>query len=196
MRLSISSSLSALFPLCLATLCGCAVVNPNNAADVSSFSKDLQWDNDVFEVRSASGKLTIRTFGQEEGNEVFERSIEGRVTGAEAADLNHDGFPEVLVYVISDGGERYGSVIGYSSNNGKSMSPIYFPPTAQNPKVNQGYMGYDTFSTAEDALVQTFPVFQAGDAPSHPTGPTRQVQYALVDDEVSRRFEVSRTFEN
>lgn len=196
MRLSVSSSLRALFPLCLATICGCAVVNPNNTGDVASFSKDLQWDNDVFEVRSASGKLTIRTFGQDEGNEIFEQSIQGRVTGAEAADLNHDGFPEVLVYVISDGSERYGTVIGYSSNNGNSMSPIYFPPTAQNPKVNQGYMGYDTFSTAEDALVQTFPVFQVGDAPSHPTGPTRQVQYALVDDEVSLKFEVSRTFEN
>ncbi len=196
MRLSVSSSLRALFPLCLATLCGCAVVNPNNTGDVASFSKDLQWDSDVFEVRSASGKLTIRTFGQDEGNEIFEQSIEGMVTGAEAADLNHDGFPEVLVYVTSDGSGSYGTVIGYSSNNSKSMSQIYFPPTAENSKINQGYMGHDTFSTAEDTLVQSFPVYRPGDSNANPTGPTRQVQYALVGDMNSRKFEVSRTFEN
>jgi hypothetical protein len=196
MRLSVSSSLRALFPLCLAALVGCAVVNPNNTADISFFSKDLQWDDDVFEVRSTGGKLTIRTFGQDEGNEIFEQSIEGMVTGAEAADLNHDGFPEVLVYVTSDGSGSYGSVIGYSSNNGKSMSQIYFPPTAENSKINQGYMGHDTFSTAEDTLVQSFPVYRPSDTNSNPTGPTRQVQYALVGDMSSRKFEVSRTFEN
>jgi hypothetical protein len=196
MRLPPSCFLSVLVPLSLATLFGCAVVNPNNSADVSSFSKDLQWDDDVFEVRSTGGKLTIRTFGQDQGNEIFEQAIEGMVTGAEAADLNHDGFPEVLVYVTSDGSGSYGTVIGYSSNNGKSMSQIYFPPTAENSKINQGYMGHDTFTTAEDTLVQSFPVYRPGDSNANPTGPTRQVQYALVGDMSSRKFEVSRTFEN
>ncbi len=191
-----SVSLRPFLFLCLATACGCAVVNPNNAADVSAFSKDLQWDDDVFEIRSSGGKLTIRTFGQDEGNEVFEQQIEGRVTGAEVADLNHDGFPEVLAYVVSDGSGSYGSVIGYSSNNGKSMSSIYFPSTAENQKINEGYMGHDSFSAAEDTLVQSFPVYRPGDANAHPTGPTRQVQYALVEGEASRAFEVSRTFEN
>ncbi len=196
MRRFVLCSLYLLLPLCISTLFGCAVVNPNNTGDVSAFSKDIDWDDDVFEIRSSNGKLTIRTFGQDEGNEIFEQPIEGRVTGAEAADLNHDGFPEVLVFVASDGSGSYGSVIGYSSNNGKSMSSIYFPPTAENSKINQGYMGHDTFSTAEDTLVQSFPVFRPGDTNSHPTGPTRQVQYALVDGENSRSFQVSRTFEN
>ncbi|MEY4669898.1 MAG: hypothetical protein RL518_2597 [Pseudomonadota bacterium] len=191
-----SFSLRVLLPLCLATLGGCAAVNPNTSSDLSLFSKNVEWDDDVFEVRSERDKLTIRTFGQDEGNEVFEHSIEGTVTGAEAADLNHDGFPELLVYVTSDGSGSYGTVIGYSSNNGKSMSQIFFPATADNPQINQGYMGHDTFSTAEDSLVQSFPVYRPGDANSHPTGPTRQVQYALVDGEASRKFQVSRSFEN
>lgn len=198
MRRSVLASLClrALLPVSVATSCGCAVVNPDTTRDVSAFSKDLQWDDDVFEIRSSNGSLTIRTFGQDEGNEIFERPIEGRVSGAEAADLNHDGFPEVLVYVTSDGSGSYGTVIGYSSNNGKSMSQIYFPPTAENSKINQGYMGHDTFSTAEDTLVQSFPVYRPGDTNSNPTGPTRQVQYALVEGEASRAFAVSRTFEN
>lgn len=191
-----SLCLRAFLPVSLATLCGCAVVNPDTTRDLSAFSKDLQWDDDVFEVRSSNGTLTIRTFGQDEGNEIFEHPIQGRVTGAEAADLNHDGFPEVLVYVVSPDVASYGSVIGYSSNNGKSMGPISFPATATNPKINQGYQGHDSFSSAQDTLVQTFPVFRVGDAPTRPTGPTRQVQYALVEGQTSRAFEVSRTFEN
>jgi hypothetical protein len=194
--LFVSISFRALLPLCLSTAIGCAVVNPDNSADVSAFSKDLEWDDDIFEVRSSNGKLTIRTFGQDEGNEIFEHPIQGRVTGAEAADLNHDGFPEVLVYVVSPDAASYGTVIGYSSNNGKSMSPITFPATATNAKINQGYQGHDTFSSAQDTLVQRFPVFRSGDASTRPTGPTRQVQYALVEGETSRAFEVSRTFEN
>gem|GEM_PF-830160 len=206
-----SLSFSALVPLCAMTFCamtfcamtfcamtfcGCAVVNPNNTSDVSLFSRDLQWNDDVFEVRSADHQLTIRTFGQDEGNEIFTHTIDGTVVGAESADLNHDGFPELVVYVTSDGSGSYGTVIGYSSNNGKSMSEIYFPPTAENSKINQGYMGHDKFSTAEDALVQSFPVYRPGDTNAHPTGPTRQVQYALVEGEGARKFEVSRTFEN
>ena len=57
-------------------------------------------------------------------------------------------------------------------------------------------MGHDTFSTAEDTLVQSFPVYRPGDTNANPTGPTRQVQYALVEGEASRAFEISRTFEN
>lgn len=198
MRRSVLASLClrGVLPIFVVTLCGCAVVNPDNTRGLSAFSKDLQWDDDVFEVRASNGTLTIRTFGQDEGNEIFEQSIQGRVTGAETADLNHDGFPEVLVYVTSDGSGSYGTVIGYSSNNGKSMSQIHFPPTAENSKINQGYMGHDTFSTAEDTLVQSFPVYRPGDTNANPTGPTRQVQYALVEGEASRAFEVSRAFEN
>jgi hypothetical protein len=191
-----SFSLRALIFLCVFVMCGCTVVNPNTTGDLSSFSKDLDWNDDVFEVRSTDHQLTIRTFGQDEGNEVFTHTIDGTVVGAEAADLNHDGFPEVLVYVTSEGSGSYGTVIGYSSNEGKSMSPIQFPPTAENPKISQGYMGHDTFSTAEDALVQSFPVYRPGDSNAHPTGPTRQVQYALVEGQGARAFEVSRSFEN
>lgn len=177
-------------------LSACTVVNPNNTKDVSNFSKSMDWNNDYFEIRSADGKLTIRTFGQDEGNELFEHTITGEVTGAEAADLNNDGYPELLVFVTEAGSGSYGSVIGYSSNNGKSMTPITFPSTSDNPKISQGYMGHDTFSTAEDTLVQSFPVYRPGDINANPTGPTRQVQYVLVDGVPTRRLVVARFFEN
>ena len=191
-----SSSRGVLLSLMVAGMSGCAVTNPNTTADLSSFQKSLDWNDDAFKVKASGDKLTIRTFGMDEGDEVFEHTIDGRVTGADAADLDHDGFPEVVVYVTSVGSGSYGSVIAYSSNNGKSMSQVTFPPTAENPKISQGYMGHDTFTVAEDTFVQSFPVYRPGDTNAHPTGPTRQVQYALVDGESARTLVVSRTFEN
>lgn len=187
------SSLAAIMAL---TVSGCAVVNPNNSADTTAFSKSMDWNDDYFEVRASSGKLTIRTFGQDEGNEVFEHDITGLVTGAEAADLNKDGYPEVMVFVTEAGSGSYGNVIGYSSNYGKSMTRVQFPSTAENPAINQGYMGHDTFSTAEDTLVQSFPVYRPGDTNANPTGPIRQVQYILVDATPMRRLVVARAFED
>ena len=187
---------SSLLTVVLVSLSGCAAVNPNTTNDVTAFSKSMDWNSDYFEIRSANGKVSIRTFGQDEGNEVFEHEISGEVAGAEAADLNQDGYPEVLVFVRGSGSGSYGDVIGYSSNNGKSMTKIDFPPTAENPRINQGYMGHDSFSTAEDTLVQTFPVYRPGDSNANPTGPTRQVQYVLVDGSPTRRLVVARSFEN
>lgn len=189
-------AVSSLLTLVLGSLSGCTAVNPNTSNDVTAFSKSMDWNSDYFEIRSANGKVSIRTFGQDEGNEVFEHEISGEVAGAEAADLNQDGYPEVLVFVRGAGSGSYGDVIGYSSNNGKSMTKIDFPPTAENPKINQGYMGHDSFSTAEDTLVQTFPVYRPGDSNANPTGPTRQVQYVLVDGSPTRRLVVARSFEN
>lgn len=185
-----------LLSLLVAGVSGCAVTNPDTTRDLSFFEKSLDWNDDAFKVKASGDKLTIRTFGMDEGDEVFEHTIDGRVTGADAADLNHDGFPEVVVYVTSVGSGSYGSVIAYSSNDGKSMSQVTFPPTAENPKINQGYMGHDKFTVAEDTFVQSFPVYLPGDSNARPTGPTRQVQYALVDGENSRALVVSRTFEN
>jgi hypothetical protein len=195
MLTSARSALS-LITIVLASLSGCAAVNPNTTQDVTDFSKSFDWNSDYFEVRSANGKVSIRTFGQDDGNELFEHEITGEVAGAEAADLNQDGYPEVLVFVRGAGSGSYGDVIGYSSNNGKSMTKIEFPPTAENPKINQGYMGHDSFSTAEDTLVQIFPVYRPGDVNANPTGPTRQVQYVLVDGSPTRRLVVARAFEN
>ena len=185
-----------LLSLAIAGTSGCIATNPNTTRDLSSFEKSLDWNDDDFKIQASGNKVTIRTFGMDEGDEVFEHTIDGTVTGADAADLNHDGFPEVVVYVTSTGSGSYGSVIGYSSNNGKSMSQFTFPQTAENPKINQGYMGHDKFTVAEDTFVQSFPVYLPGDTNAHPTGPTRQVQYALVDGEASRALVVSRTFEN
>ena len=75
-----------------------------------------------------------------------------------------------MFYTTSAGSGSYGNVIGYSVNAGKSISEIYFPPIAENPKANKGYMGHDEFAIVETSLVQRFKIYKEGDTNSKPTG--------------------------
>jgi len=120
---------------------------------------------------------------------------DGRLNDVVSGDLNNDGFPEVLVYVTSDGSGSYGSVIGYSVNNGKSISEINMPNVWDNPKANKGYMGHDEFAIVEGSLCQRFPTYNPQDTNSNPTGKKRQIQYQLKDGENSRVFVVDKITE-
>jgi hypothetical protein len=117
--------------------------------------------------------------------------IEGTVINAEIEDMNADGFPEVLIYTRNPEDHDKGTVIGFSVNNGKSISQIYFPPVEDNPDANAGYLGEDEFTIVETTLAHRFPVYENGT----PTGTTRQIQYKLEDGEASRRFRVDKIVE-
>jgi hypothetical protein len=141
---------------------------------------------------SSINRLEIIPSGLEIDNRPIAREIEGTVTGAEVADLNADGSPEIYVYVTSAGSGSYGSVVAYSSNKRKSLSEIYLPPVAENPKASQGYMGHDEFAVVESTLVQRFPIYAPGDSNSKPTGGTRQLQYRLVPGEAGWVLKLDR----
>jgi hypothetical protein len=97
-----------------------------------------------------------------------------------------------LIFTQSAGSGTYGNVIAFSANGAKSMSQVYFPPTSENPKLNKGYMGHDTFSINESTLIQEFPIYKEGDPNSNPTGGIRRIQYKLVDGEATRKFVVDK----
>ncbi len=161
--------------------------------DLTSFSKVLNLQGVGFNISSIkkNGKktLAIFTFGlkEREYNETF--NIEGeQVIHAEVEDLNSDGSPELFVYTQSVGSGSYGNVYAFSVNNKKSMSQVYFQPTAENNKINKGYMGHDAFSIVENSLAQRFPIYKEGDVNAKPTGGTRQVSYKLIDGEAMRKL--------
>jgi len=167
--------------------------------DKTNFNKTLMLQNIGFTVTSIKNEfnteITIVPFGLEISNRILKHEIDGTITNAEIEDLNSDGFPELLIYTTSYGSGSYGNVIGYSVNNGKSVSQIYFPPISQNPELNKGYMGHDEFAIVETSLVQRFKTYNPEDSNSNPTGKIRQIQYKLVDGEASRRFEVKNITE-
>jgi len=160
------------------------------------FRKSLNYDKFNFFIEVYGKTLTIEPIGLTVDNQIVTHEIEGTVMNAEIGDLNIDGNPEVLVYIQSVGSGSYGSVIGYSVNNGKSMSRIApLPEVPENPEASNGYMGHDEFAIVENTFIQRFPVYKPGDSNANPTGGMRQIQYKLKDGEASRQFFVDRIVE-
>lgn len=169
---------------------GCVATPQNVEPDPFKFSRSLSWLSYNFDVAAERDSLKITS-----GNETHTNTIDGTVSGVDVGDLNRDGYPEILVYITSVGSGSYGSVVGYSSNRGVSMSEIFVPLATQSPKYNKGYMGHDQFSIIEDTFVQRFPVYKPGDSNVTPSGPMRQIQYKMVDGEAARKLVVSKVIE-
>ena len=167
--------------------------------DPRVFQQMLSWNQLSFDV-SATGKgsmqtLTIQPYGLKADNRKVTHEVDGRVVGAEIADMNADGYPELLVYTQSAGSGSYGNVIAYSANRNQSMSQVTFHNIAEHAKAGKGYMGHDEFAVVENTLVQRFRVYQPNDTNAKPTGVMRQIQYKLRDGEASRQFVIDRIVE-
>ena len=156
-------------------------------AEEAKFDKVLTLQGITFHVVATNegslNQLTITPSGLESVNEVMKKEIDGTVTGAEVADINADGSPEIYVYVNSAGSGSYGTLVAYSANNKKSLSEIYLAPLADDKKNNVGYMGHDEFKIIKSTLSRSFPVYKEGDANCCPKGGTRKLQYKLVAGE-------------
>jgi hypothetical protein len=129
---------------------------------------------------SSINKVTITPKGLKGSNKPIIVDAEGTLTGAEIEDLNQDGFPDLFIYVTSVGSGSYGSIIAYTTNRNKSLSPIYLPPVSEDPKDSKGYMGHDEFSIVEGSFIQRFNIY---DSNGKKTGKMRQIQYKLKSGE-------------
>jgi hypothetical protein len=174
------------FVLALITSCSCTS-SAQEAAPGQDFKQTLTLNGISFHVfcanNSSLNTLTIKPGGLEILNRGVSHEIDGTVTGAEVADLDADGSPELYVYINSAGSGSYGSMVAYAVNKLKSMSDIYLPPMADD--VTPGYMGHDEFAVVENTLVRRFPIYLDGDINAQPTGGTRQLQYKLTRGEAS-----------
>ncbi|MCX7111746.1 MAG: PliI family lysozyme inhibitor of I-type lysozyme [Proteobacteria bacterium] len=152
-------------------------------AKTGGFDQTLSLQGISFHVTGANAgsvnKLRIVPKGLKSDNKPIEKEIDGTVTGAEVADLNADGSPEIYVYATSAGSGSYGSLVAYAANKGKSLSEIYLPSLQDDAKAAKGYMGHDEFRVVENGLVRRFPVYGDKDTNAQPTGGTRQIQYKL-----------------
>ncbi|MEI6263775.1 MAG: PliI family lysozyme inhibitor of I-type lysozyme [Sphingobacteriia bacterium] len=160
------------------------------------FSKKLAFGKYSFTVTSIGDgsiqELNILPIGLSIINDRLIDSIDGSVSNAEIGDINGDGFPEVLVYTNSAGSGSYGNVIGYSCNNGKSMSRIYMPSITDNNKAAIGYMGHDEFTIGEGRLLRRYPIYHSSEPNSNPSDSIRQIQYKLINGEASRKFVIDK----
>jgi hypothetical protein len=164
-----------------------------------AFDQTLELHGVTFRVTSPNSgsinQVTVTPAGLEIDNSPLTSEVDGTVTGAEIADLNVDGSPEVYVYVTSAGSGSYGSLLAYGANNKKSLSEIYLPPVSESPEISQGYMGHDEFAVVENTFVQRFPVYNEGDSNAEPTGGMRQIQYKLTRGEAGWILAIDRVAE-
>jgi hypothetical protein len=103
--------------------------------------------------------------------------VNGQVVGAEVADLNSNGMPEIYVFVQGAGSGSYGEVVAFAVIKGAELSPITLPElTGANA---QGYQGHDQFQVVESCLARRFPIYKPGDSNAKATGGQRQICYKL-----------------
>jgi hypothetical protein len=172
---------------------------PAETAAPSRFQQTLTLQGVTFTVTcdndSSVNQLSIVPAGLLIDNQAITQDVDGTVVGAEVADLDANGSPELYVYVRSAGSGSYGSLVAYAANNRKSLSGIYLPPVADNGTIAKGYMGHDEFAVVENRLVQRFPIYLDGDTNAKPTGGTRQIQYKLLRGEAGWLLAVDRVVE-
>jgi hypothetical protein len=158
-----------------------------SAPTVAGFDKTLAWQGIGFRVSSPNdssiGMLKIQPSGLAGANEAITREVDGRVVGAEVADLDANGSPELYVFVQSAGSGSYGSLVALGVNGGKSLSEVFLPDLAEDPRLSEGYQGHDEFAVLGNALERRFPVYRPGDTNAAPSGGTRRVQYRLEKGE-------------
>ena len=170
-----------------------------HSAKAKGFDKVLKLQGITFHVQATNegslNKLTITPSGLEIVNDVIKQEIDGSVTGAEIADINADGSPEIYVYVNSAGSGSYGSLVAYSANNKKSLSGIYLAPLEDDKKNAVGYMGHDEFAVVESSFARRFPIYKKEDSNANPTGGMRQLQYKLVPGEATWQLKLVNSTE-
>lgn len=147
----------------------------------------------AFSVTVKNDTLYIIPSGLSVSNPTLIHDITGySFINSETADLNTDGYPELFVYLQSEGSGSYGRLVGYSVNGGKSVSQIYLPELSDDPEAGEGYMGHDEMAVVENTFCRRFPVYREGDTNASPSGGMRQVQYKLVDGEAGRILKADR----
>jgi hypothetical protein len=140
--------------------------------------------------KSSGNVLSIKSHGLKNGDVSIVQPIEGLVNGAEIADLNGDGAPELFVYTSSFGSGSYGKAYAWATNGKKSLTEIFISPPRE--KDLSGYMGHDEFAVIENSFASRFPVYKPGDDNSSPTGGWRQFQYKLVPGEAGWVLRIKR----
>jgi hypothetical protein len=165
--------------------------------DPTKFTKAINWVNGISCFVNSSLKNNIETLNVsmvDKTGKVIETSqeIKGTILNAEADDMDGDGYPEILVYAKSAEKSDETVVFGFSPNNGKSISPIYFPSKADT-KGYEGFIKNNSFALVETQLIERFPLFEKKGADFVATGKTQSLQYKLVNGEASKQFKLYKT---
>ncbi|MFN7751840.1 MAG: PliI family lysozyme inhibitor of I-type lysozyme [Pseudomonadota bacterium] len=158
-----------------------ALASSAGALAQSAFERSLSSLGVDFHVRCANaGSLnTLHIELRGRATHAISLEVDGVVTGAEVADLDRDGQPELYVYVASAGSGSYGTMIGVTLGSDKRLVRLRLEDIEPESPLLRGYQGRDRFEVAPDALLRRFPVYRPGDPNAAPGGGERTVRYRL-----------------
>jgi len=180
-------SLKCLLPQLTAAALLLATALPGSAWAGTAFNKTLELQGINFQLQSSGEgsqqQLTITSMGAKPPIKPIRQTVNGQVVGAEVADLDSNGLPEIYVFVQGAGSGSYGEVVAFAVIKGSELSPIFLPElTGANA---QGYQGHDQFQLVESCLARRFPIYKPGDTNAKATGGKRQICYKLQQGEAS-----------
>jgi len=120
-------------------------------------------------------------------------NVKGRLTKILVDDFNDDGYPDLLLCIYKGAKYEKGTVVGIYSTDAAIM-PAGFPDIYDDPKIREGYRGYDEFTVMVGSLMRSFPIYKPADTDTA-TGGTRVIQYKIIPDEQKRMtFKVLRSY--
>ncbi len=180
------------------------IFNNQTIAQKTKFDSTLKIGKVGYRITCANksnekNELNLSLIGFEENRSDINLNIKGKIQSAEIDDLNRDGFPDLLIYIFSEGEKRKGTVLAISSDNNKSIAPIVFPDITDDAKLSAGYTGGDEYKLFNGILLRKFPVLIVADSSATSVPPVkviRQIIYKVVMGERGTlKFKVERSFD-
>jgi hypothetical protein len=170
-----------------------------NAQKMNKFDSTLKIGKVGFKVNCTNKNiernvLSVKPIGFTSEAREIGLDLKGRIMSAEIDDLNQDGFPDMIIYVI-DAANKI-SLFSISSKNNESMQPIYFPDITNDAILSKGYRGLDEYKLVEGILFRQFPIFDADTTIKTPTKKARRIMYkVMTGDKGMLNFKVIKNFE-
>jgi hypothetical protein len=140
--------------------------------------------------------IIIRHIGFENTARDLNFFVKGKVVKAQTDDFNNDGFPDLLLYIYSGANFEKVTLMAIASSENKSDVPIYFPDILDDPKLRDGYKGFDEFSVMEGNLMRKFPLYKGADSTGKEIfSGKRVVIYRVVSDNGMLKFKPLNSYD-
>jgi hypothetical protein len=126
-----------------------------------------------------AGSYDVRVYDATNGAElVFLDGMvlprDGAVAGAWFSDLNSDGRPEIVVWVVAPGGGAEGHLDLLFFDEDGLLQRAEMPQLAKSWQ--RGYQGHDTYRVERGVVYRTFPVYRTKDPANQPSGGERTLK--------------------
>ncbi len=140
---------------------------------------------DTHPVGESLSTITITTSGFIDNTPVVLEK--NKLTNFFLADLNKDGFDELIITTLSAGSGSYGDVLMFTTAGDQALARITTPEVKEEDTKKgglfEGYLGHDSFNLLDGTLTREFPVYGKGDTNASSSLPAKKLIYSLAEED-------------